>query len=202
MQEAQQAAAAAPAESAAPIEPATPASPLQPAPAETAEGAAVEDQPAPPADVHTAARQIAPDTFEEYDALAAHQDQLRQQIADGQAELARNAEAQAPNAAEIARLQERLQDTTPRLAKKYQARLAELTPDRDAFLADSDGMAMLKRDTPEITGAAAAAAGNRLPHARPGAGRDRGVPQGGRAVSGAGRAGGSGAWRGTAAGSW
>jgi hypothetical protein len=111
---------------------------------------AAEPAPTPAQDVHGLARQIAPDTFDEYDQLSAHQDNLRQQITAAQAELQKNFEAQAPGAAEIADLEARMQDTTPRLAKKYQARLDELTPDRDAFLADEDKQAMLTRDTPEI----------------------------------------------------
>jgi hypothetical protein len=108
-------------------------------------------EPAAPTDVHGLARQIAPDTFKEYDALAAHQDTLRQAIADQTADLQKQAEAQAPHQAEIADLEARMQDTTPRLAKKYQARLDALTPERDAFLQNEDGMALITRDTPEVT---------------------------------------------------
>jgi len=120
------------------------------------EAAKATDQPPPEApvsepapDVHTIARQIAPDTFQEYDGLSARVDELRGQIADAQAELRRGAEAQAPGAAEIADLEDRLQDTTPRLAKKYQARLDELRPAHDEFMA-GDHMAVLTRDTEEI----------------------------------------------------
>jgi hypothetical protein len=130
-----------PAEPAA--EPAVPGSPA------TAEPAALAP-PAAPTDVHGLARQIAPETFNEYDALQQHQDGLRQQVADRQAELRQQAAAQAPHAAEIADLQDRVQDTTPRLAKKYQARLDALIPERDAFLNDDFTMGALTRDTPEI----------------------------------------------------
>lgn len=104
-----------------------------------------------PTDVHGVARAIAPDTFHEYDGLTQHQADLRQQIADAADKLRQDAEAQAPHAAEIADLEQRLQDTTPRLAKKYQARLDALTPERDAFLNDEFTQGALTRDTPEIS---------------------------------------------------
>lgn len=103
----------------------------------------------PPATIHEAARAIDPETFSEYDALDRRKAELRAQIDDAQAEVQRNAESQAPHQAEIADLNRRLEDTTPRLAKKYQARLDEITPAHDAF-ADSDQMALLSRETPEI----------------------------------------------------
>ena len=112
---------------------------------------AAEPAPTPAQDVHGLARQIAPDTFDEYDQLSAHQDNLRQQITAAQADLQKNFEAQAPGAAEIADLEARMQDTTPRLAKKYQARLDALVPERDALLNNEDGQALVTRDTPEIT---------------------------------------------------
>lgn len=104
----------------------------------------------PPKDIHEAARRVAPSVFDEFDSLKEGQDALRSQIAMGQESLRQAAEAQAPHAAEIADLEERLQDTTPRLAKKYEARLAALVPERDAFLADEFTMSVLTRDTPEI----------------------------------------------------
>lgn len=104
---------------------------------------------APPADIHAAARAIAPDTFAEYDAHGARIEALRGQLAAETAQARAQAAAQAPGAAEIADLQERLQDTTPRLAKKYQARLAALMPAyEDALaqpLADTDSMAGLRQ---------------------------------------------------------
>lgn len=136
-----------------------------PEPAPSAEPAAVQSpepvveppqqaapaEPEAPMDVHGLARQIAPETFDEYDALSQHRDDLRQQVADQVDTLRQQAEAQAPHAAEIADLEDRLQDTTPRLAKKYQARLDALRPERDAFLGDDFTMGALTRDTPEIS---------------------------------------------------
>lgn len=107
-------------------------------------------EPAAPTNVHEAARAIAPDTFDEYDSLSDGRDSIRTQIATAQDSLRRQAEAQAPHASEIADLESRLQSTTPRLAKKYQARLDELIPQRDAFLADDFTMSALTRDTPEV----------------------------------------------------
>ncbi len=100
--------------------------------------------------MHAAAREYAPETFAEYDTLAARREELRGQIADAQTEVRRSAEAQAPGAAEIADLRAKLEDTTPRLAKKYQARLDELLPAYESFLANGDQMALLTRETPEI----------------------------------------------------
>ena len=119
----------------------TPAAPFQPY------GAQIEQV---ATDVHQAARQIAPETFSEYDGLYQQRDELRSQIAASQQELQERAAAQAPGAAEIADLERRLEDTTPRLAKKYEARLAELRPAHDAFLNDEFTMGALTRDTPEI----------------------------------------------------
>lgn len=106
--------------------------------------------PTPPHNLDEAARQIDPGTFADYDLLSLRRDALRDEVASAQAELQASAEAQAPHAAEIADLRERLQDTTPRLAKKYEARLAELLPAHQAFLDDEFTMGALTRDTPEI----------------------------------------------------
>jgi hypothetical protein len=106
---------------------------------------------ASPADVHEAARRIAPQTFADYDNLSAQQQTIRGKIADAQAYLQKNAEAQAPGADRIEELQSKLDaSTTARLAKKYQDELDELTPKRDEFL-QSDQFAMLTRDTDEIS---------------------------------------------------
>lgn len=105
----------------------------------------------PPADIHAAARRIAPDVFNEYDALAGRRDLLREQIAQATTTLQENARAQAPGAAEIADLERRMEDTTPRLRKKYEARLEELRPAYEEFMANGDQMALLTRETPEIS---------------------------------------------------
>ena len=105
---------------------------------------------APTRDINAVARTIAPDTFKEYDGLAARRDELRSQLSAETQKLQENAAAQAPHAAEIADLEQRLDaGTTPRLAKKYEERLATMRPDHDAFL-QSDQFAMLTRDTDEM----------------------------------------------------
>ncbi|MGH6714575.1 MAG: hypothetical protein ACREDC_00125 [Bradyrhizobium sp.] len=103
-----------------------------------------------PTDVHAAARRIAPEAFQQFDTLSTQRDTLRAQIAMQMQDIQQKAEAQAPHAAEIADLEQRLQDTTPRLAKKYQDRLQVLLPERNAFLSDEFTMGALTRDTPEI----------------------------------------------------
>lgn len=108
----------------------------------------------PPTDIHAAARRLAPDTFREYDTLTARRDQLRADIAAQQRTVEQNAAAQAPHAAEIADIQQRLPDATPRMRKKYEARLAEMQPEHDAFF-ESDQYALLTRPTPEMDAARA-----------------------------------------------
>lgn len=137
-------------EAAPPVEEAAPEPAPTPAPAEATPAQAAAEAPVAPPDVHALARQIDPVTFNEFDALTQHRDDLSSQIGAMQAQLRAEAEAQAPHAAEIADLEARLQDTTPRLAKKYQARLDELRPAHDAFLSDEFTMSALMRDTPEI----------------------------------------------------
>ena len=104
--------------------------------------------PARPADVHAAARELAPDVFAEYDMLAARRDDLRGQIADAQAAAAKEADAQNPMAAQIAAWQARLDAMTPRMREKYGPDLeARIAAAREGF---ADQAAMLTRDTPEI----------------------------------------------------
>ena len=129
------------------------ANPSQPTPPGT--GTLPAEQPiarsaAPTRDINAVARTIAPDTFKEYDGLAARRDEIRSQLSAETQKLQENAAAQAPHAAEIADLEQRLDaGTTPRLAKKYEERLATMRPDHDAFL-QSDQFAMLTRDTDEM----------------------------------------------------
>ena len=104
---------------------------------------APEDTPVPT--VHDAARKIDPDTFAAYDPLAQKVDEIRQRIADSKEQQRAEVQAAAPGAAEIADLEARLQDTTPRLAKKYQARLDALRPAYEDYLDDHATLP----DTPE-----------------------------------------------------
>lgn len=103
-----------------------PPSPVAPSvPAET---------PAP--DIHAVARQIAPQVFSEFDALAQKKDTFRRWIDELREVRDQTAQENAPHAAEIADLEEKLKDATPRMAKKYQARLDPLAAERDAYLAE------------------------------------------------------------------
>ena len=114
-----------------------------------APAAAPEPTPAPaPAapDVHAVARQIAPETFQEYDALTQRKDTFRRWIDDLRESRDQTARESAPHADEIADLQSKLEDTTPRLAKKYQARLEPLIAERDAYVADKTS-----RDSQDMT---------------------------------------------------
>jgi hypothetical protein len=83
--------------------------------------ATVQPEAAP--DIHAVARQIAPETFHEFDALAQKKDTFRRWIDELREVRDENIRTSAPHADEIAELQEKLKDATPRLAKKYQARL-------------------------------------------------------------------------------
>ena len=76
---------------------------------------------------------------------------MRDRISQASEENRTSAAAQAPHAAEIEDLNNKLaSEPTPRLAKKYTARIAELQPEHDAFL-ESDQHAMLTRDTDQVS---------------------------------------------------
>ena len=91
---------------------------------------------AEPADIHTVARQIAPETFQEFDTLAEKKDTFRRWISELREVRDQTAREAAPHGPEIADLEQKLQDATPRLAKKYQARLDPLVAERDAYIAE------------------------------------------------------------------
>ena len=116
-----------------------------------------ETEPEP--DIHTIARQIAPDTFREYDALAARKETFRRWLGDLAEVRRRDAEANAPHTAEIADLdrqiareRQRLEGTNPRRTKIYQARIDDLEKQR-APLAETREEAIAaatSRDTPDM----------------------------------------------------
>lgn len=123
-----------------------------PKPAQAAPVAA-EAPVATPPDIHTVARQIAPDTFQEYDALSQRQDTFRRWINELDETRQQQVEAEAPHGDEIQDLQSRLDDpdTTKRLAKKYQDRLESLQSERDAYIdehtqGDSPDMARIRQE--------------------------------------------------------
>ena len=101
----------------------------------------------PPPDIHQIARQIAPDTFRQYDALTTRQDTYRRWLNDLAETRQQTAEATAPGAAEIADLQDRLAgpEAAGRRAANWQRRLDALLPDRDAYIADQ-----VSRDSPDM----------------------------------------------------
>jgi len=103
----------------------------------------------PPLDIHAQARRIAPEVFAEYDPLSAQADLIRSRLLESKEQQRAAIEASAPHQSQIEYLEGRLADpdTTPRLAKKYQARLAPLVAERDAFLADENRMAALMADS-------------------------------------------------------
>jgi hypothetical protein len=84
--------------------------------------------------IHEVARSVAPEVFTEYDALLARQNTFRQWIQDLGDQRRAKAEAESPHAQEIADLQAKIPDATPRLAKKYQARLEDLTEQHNDFI--------------------------------------------------------------------
>ncbi len=101
--------------------------------------------PAPAPDIHAVAREIAPDAFHEYDNLSQRRDAHRRWIDELRQTRQEQAEAAAPHADEIAELHAKMEDATPRLRKKYQARLDELEPERDAFIEEKTST-----DTPDM----------------------------------------------------
>lgn len=108
----------------------------------------IPDQTPPAPDIHAVAREIAPETFggrQGFDALMAQRETFNRWLADLAETRRAEAEANAPHAEEIADLQGKIEDATPRLAKKYQARLDEIMPARDEAVA-----AALTRDTPDM----------------------------------------------------
>lgn len=146
------------------------------------EAATAPAAPPPAPDVHQLAREIAPDIFREYDALTTRRDTYRRWLDDLAETRQQNAEATAPNAAEIEDLQNRLQTATGRRAANWQNRLDRLLPERDAYIADqisrdSSDMAQVRqalqendyrmRDLAEPVSAAYREARGRLPEAAP-----------------------------------
>lgn len=106
-----------------------------------------EAEAAPAKTIHEVARDIAPDTFKEFDDLSARREVLGNWLRRFSQERQDAAEANAPHNAEIEDLQAKLEDANPRKAKIYQARLEELTAKNDAWIAEA-----IKEDTPDIAG--------------------------------------------------
>lgn len=123
------------------------------APEPTQEGAAAKPATSEPEigtapqqpDIHAVARQIAPETFREYDSLTARRDTFRRWVDELSDKRQEDAESNAPHANEIAELQSKMEDATPRLQKKYQARIDEMQPEHDAFIENA-----VSQDTPDM----------------------------------------------------
>lgn len=109
--------------------------PLTPEQVKAQEGAAAnlppEPTPEPKPDIHTVARQIAPETFDEYDRLATSRDTLRSRLEFLNEQRTSQAEEAAPHNEEISQLQEKIENANPRKAKIYQSQLDELKAKND-----------------------------------------------------------------------
>ncbi len=89
----------------------------------------------PPRDIHTVVRQQNPALFNEYDGLSTQRDTLGRWLTDERERL--GGEARVPFEEQIADLNERMDDATPRLQKKYEARIEELTAKADEAARDA-----------------------------------------------------------------
>jgi uncharacterized protein YdbL (DUF1318 family) len=107
-------------------------------------------QEAPKPDIHAVAREIDPETFQKFDDLSNRKEVFRRWIEELRASRDERVAAEAPHGEEIADLQQRMETATPRLQKKYQARLDELTEQRDDYIekntvSDSPDMARIRQ---------------------------------------------------------
>jgi hypothetical protein len=156
-------AAAEPGAVAPPVEPTAATAPAEGGQAPTQEPQAPvnisrETPPAPPRDIHQVAHDIDPQTITADRDLAKRQEVMREWLSSLRDTRDRDIEEQAPHADEIAKLQAKIddEDTTPRLRKKYQARLAPLIEERDAFMedaktgGDSPDMAKIRQRLQEV----------------------------------------------------
>lgn len=87
-----------------------------------------------PPDIHQVARTIAPDTFREYDMLYQRRDTYSRWMRELRETRLEKAEADAPHAAEIESLTAKLDEASPRMRKKYEARLEAMEAEREAFI--------------------------------------------------------------------
>lgn len=88
-----------------------------------------------PKDIHTVVRQQNPALFNEYDDLATRRDTFGRWM--GELRDKTRKDAAAPHQAEIDALNEKMDDATPRLQKKYAARIDKLTEQRDTAVNDA-----------------------------------------------------------------
>jgi hypothetical protein len=117
------------------------------------ENTPVTGEPAPtvpevsPQDVHSVARTIDPATFTKYDDLQNRQQVFRRWMNELGEEREKQADATAPNRQEIADTIAKINDpdTTPRLKKKYQTRLEDMSEEYNKHMDDA-----LSKDTPDM----------------------------------------------------
>lgn len=96
-------------------------------------------------DIHQAARNIAPEVFNEYDRLSTTRDTLSGWIRDFAEKRQADAETNAPHQDEISELENKLDDANARYKKIYQARIDDLKEKQDNFIQEQ-----ISQDTPEL----------------------------------------------------
>lgn len=96
-------------------------------------------------DIHQMARNVAPQTFQEYDRLSTTRDTLGNWMREFSEKRQQEAEDNAPHNEEIAELQSKLEDANARKTKIYQAKIDDLTAKNQEFINDA-----VSKDTPEI----------------------------------------------------
>lgn len=102
-------------------------------------------------DLNAAVRAKEPVLFNEWEGLQTRVNTFRNWLTEMADERRKEAEAAAPHADEIADLQDRMDDATPRLQKKYQARIAAMEAEREDFIeekarGDSADMARVRAE--------------------------------------------------------
>ena len=112
--------------------------------------------PTPGETVDDIARRLDPDTFTVYDKLATRKVELRRWLKELEEPREKSAlDEVADLDAEILRLRMRIGSATKRNAKKYEARIAEIQPERDALYdsivsKDSGSMARVRREMQKV----------------------------------------------------
>lgn len=106
-------------------------------------------------DIHQIARDIAPDTFDEYDRLSVSKEGLRSSLSYLNDQRQLDAETNAPHTAEIEELENKLNEANPRKAKIYQAKIDELTEANRASIeeaksTDTNEMAQIRQRLQEL----------------------------------------------------
>ncbi len=103
--------------------------------------------PRPPT-IHEIVRQDAPELFERYDTLTVEREVASRQVKTMTEQRRAEAESSAPHTQEISDLQAKLENATPRMVKKYQEKIDDLTEKNEAFIKEK-----IAEDTPELAAA-------------------------------------------------